>query len=304
MTLTRPIILQICWAIVAALVVAMVVVASTSIPGCSPPPIRSTPPMAPRVNLVPLNSAITNAGTKGIATTQPTTQLVQAFEDHQDDQAPTANFVAQWLPLARQAAAAADATLRAINSIGIAAVGVKEQADVLFDTQAKIHGAATENEHAATVYKASAEHERNSIFGGLIGHWLWRGMWLAIGLGGLFLLSKILLLAFPATGFINATATFTGVHPVTNIVQTFLAALWSAAKFVARVLLSAAKAIAAGLWSAAKATGRGLYWFYDQKVLRHVPDGSPIYTPKTTGPGPAVPLAIIGTVALALSLSN
>jgi hypothetical protein len=278
--------------LIVPMIAAMILVAF--LPGCSPPPIRETPPMAPRVDLAPLNTTITNAGTRAIATTQPTTRLVKAFEEHQDDQAPTAGFVAQWLPVARQAAAAADATLRAINSIATAATGVKEQADALFDTQIKIHRAATENEHAATVYKATAEHERNSIFGGKLGHWLKDALWLAgIGLA-VFLLSKALLFAFPATGIVNAAATVTGFHPVGNIVHTILAGVWSAMK-----------ALAAVVWSAVKAAARALYRFYDQVLLRHVPEGSPILSPTHAMPGPAAPLLVATAgLSLALSLSN
>jgi hypothetical protein len=264
------------------------------LPGCSSPSIHKTPPMAPPVNTAPLTNALAHATTKAIATTRPTARIVTAMEDHQDDSAPTSGFVAEWLPVARQAAAAADATLRSLANVSAAAAGVKEQADSLYDSQTAIHAAAVENEHAATHYKADAEHERNSIFGGVIGHWLWRVMWLAIGLGSLFILAKIALLCFPATGAVNAALTFTGVHPVQNVITSIFSALWSATKTLAVLA-----------WSALKALGRTLYRFYDQVILKHVPEGSPIYAPTKPLPSPAVPLFIaVAGLSVVVNLSN
>jgi hypothetical protein len=232
-----------------------------AIVGCAPK-IITPPAIIARADFAPIKRDIAIASTQAAATTQKTAAVVSMMNDHIADTQPTSAFVAIAKPLAVSADESAKLTYADIGPIGKDEFTVETQSNLVYAGQVANHTAAATNAQAAQTYMADAEHERNSIFGGKLGHWLSDALWIGGGIGVLFLVSQVLLSSFPGTGWINFLAIL--IHIVGNIVR------------VAWTLASTA-----------------VSWIWNELALWHVPWGQSALPTKQTPPPPAPPNAVI-----------
>lgn len=221
---------------------------------CTPPRIRHTPP-AP--DFAPLKAAQLTASTQASDTATKTHAVVAVLQSHASDTQPAKNVVAEVLPLAMSADQSAVATVEAVHAEA-------REVQPLEEGVAALHGVAVENEKTATHFHAAYVKESTSWFGGRIGRILWWGLWIAGGIGILFIVSQVLLSTVAPTGWINLIAI--PIHIVGNI---------------ARIA-----------WAMASTVGA---WVRDWFIGFHVPWGQSLLAPlKKSPPEDSPPTAPVG----------
>lgn len=241
------------YALNCCMAIFLLLVLLTALVGCSSHPIVGIPT---KPNFAPVRAAVTLADTAARDTSVKAGAVVARLAEHSADTQPAGVVVAEVMPLAQATTQAASATVEAVAAVGKSVDPVETQTN-------QVYASAVTNHDSATHYQAAYTKERNSWFGGKIGHWLEGVLILGLIVLVLWIVSKVALSAALPTGWINLV--LLPIHVVGNLAET-----------AANLVVSAAKAA----WS-------GLVWFYNEIVLKHIP--WPVAAPAQVVPPPVVP---------------
>lgn len=210
-------------------------------------------PVPTKPDFAPVKASIVQARTAAVDTSTKAQAVVTFLQQHVADTQPAHVVVAEALPAAQAITQAASVTVARVDDVASAVAPVETQTT-------KVYESAVTNHDAAVHYEAKYTKERNSIFGGKIGHWLLDVIICGVAIGVLWLLSKLFLSVSLPVSWLNYIAL--PIHFVANLAEVAGAMLISSLKTV---------------WS-------GAVWFWNEIVLKHIPWPTP--SPAVSVPNP------------------
>jgi hypothetical protein len=225
--------------------------------GCS----EWIPDMPAEPNFAPVKQQAAAVIENAKAADNSAAYLLSLFIDHTTDTRPTSSFVTDTIHVVRDTKAATAATVAAATTMPAQISDLEEQSDTVYQNDVDTHEVAKKAQD-------DLEKEKNSWFGGKLGHLLLDAL-IALGLGlAAWIISKLLLAG--ATSGIAGLGLLsdlgTPLHIVANIIESVLAAIWAAIKGVVKAI----------------------QWFWDEVILKHVP------YPPTATPAAATPVPTTG----------